>query len=551
MSEIIHKIYIYILNYNFLSINDGQHLLVGSLPSFYHLYVFHYLVLMESQISNSSASPPLGGLSEEILLKILDSLSNKDKLTMCQVSSRFNNLVHSCTRWDLSLFGLDSSSKLSRFSSKVKIIKSLKMDYIIDIDYTGDDQFDPCLDEDDFYKLLKDHPEIKSLNLDNINSQALGYIGHFCTDLKYIRTILSKSGRSDFRVGFNRLETLVLNIEKFDGQGETIWLLIKHILALPKLRILSLAGSALDDEIIGNMETFTKLETLESLSMPDVSGKVASEIIKACTRSLKSIEVDNIKDEDIFLLLDSCPDLRYVRLCDGCNISRIGYSALFRKLGRRLEYIDIVNSDEDNEDHSRFTNQDLEELINSKPTVLRAVYLDLSFKDGISSEGFTKFVKKHGNQFRYLDLQGSQGLDAALLSAVVENCPLLVQQGVWELGDWNIPSGDFGKFLAVCGDHVKVLVVPKTCNNTDLDKVAASCPKLHALDVSKCEQVTDAGLARCLAKCRGLRHLQISDDLITKYETFIRELFPRLRINSFDEIWREFAFCNEFVDYKW
>ena len=132
---------------------------------------------------------------------------------MCLTSSKFTSLVHSCTSWDLYFEDEDedNADKLARFSSAVKIIKSLKLSYNLDVDYDGPDSYDD-LNEDDFYKFLRNHPEIKSMNLRQVNSEILGYIGHFCTDLRKLRLEMTATSRTSFRLGFNKLDTLVLQI---------------------------------------------------------------------------------------------------------------------------------------------------------------------------------------------------------------------------------------------------------------------------------------------------------------------------------------------------
>ena len=491
-------------------------------------------------MSYYSASPSLGSFSDEILLKILGFMDSKDRFTMSQMSSRFNSLVHSCTSWDLDING-DCRNNLARFSSAVKIIKSLKMVHEFDHLYLDHDY--DWLDEDDFYSFLKDHPEIKFLNLSEANAQTLGYIGYFCTDLKQFRTSLYMNSRTDFRVGFNNIDTLDLNIQHdcLEREGDNIWFIIRNLSALPKLRVLTLDGPALEEEIIDYTGIITKMETLETLALPSASGKIASKIIKACSKSLTSLFIANIKDADIYVLLDNCPNLTTVSLNGGCNISHTGYSALFKKLGRSLEFLDIIgsisNENEENENNSTFSEQDLEKLINSNPTKLTALTLQLNYKDHISSEGFIKLVRRHGKQLKFFDMSESHGLDNALLSAVVQNCPLVVQQGIWELGDWKIPSADLSGFLTDCGSCVKIIAVPKTCTDKNLDELAATCPKLHALDLSKCCHVSDEGLARFLENCKGLQTLDISDTELN--ETFIQETYPNLMINSFHEVWMD------------
>ena len=82
--------------------------------------------------------PLLGGFSDEILLKILDLLSANDRFNMSSTNSKFNALVHNCTKWKLELHE-DCSRKLKRFSSDVKVIKNFIMFYEFDVYYEKGD----------------------------------------------------------------------------------------------------------------------------------------------------------------------------------------------------------------------------------------------------------------------------------------------------------------------------------------------------------------------------------------------------------------------------
>ena len=468
---------------------------------------------------------------------------------MCLTSSKFTSLVHSCTSWDLYFEDEDedNADKLARFSSAVKIIKSLKLSYNLDVDYDGPDSYDD-LNEDDFYKFLRNHPEIKSMNLRQVNSEILGYIGHFCTDLRKLRLEMTATSRTSFRLGFNKLDTLFLLIA-YDPKRKNIDFLLKHVSALPKLRVLILEeAEALFPEVEasdywGINNNASKMRNLESLELI-TGGAITTKIIKACSKSLRRIAVNNLIDADLDMLLDNCPNIISVSVLKHCGISHQGYSALFKQLGSRLECfkIKISNRVEHEEDFSpsAFTAQDLEELINSKPTQLTVVSLSLDYKDHITSKMFIRLIKEHGRQFKHLYLGGSNGLDTAVLSAIVENCPLVVEQGEWHIRNWNMRPADISKFVADCGASVKILTVPTYCTDKILDQLASNCPNLHALNLSKCDQVTDGGLAMFLVNCKGLRELDISETKLVKHETFIKETYPNLRIGRLDaSVWND------------
>ena len=445
---------------------------------------------------------------------------------MCCTSSKFLSLVQSCTSWDLKL-RKDSASKLTRFSSAVRIIKSLKLNYRCDVDYVNDRDYK--LNEDDFYKFLRNHPEIKSMDLSEVNSETLSYIGHFCTDLRHLNVrSLCPSTRTSFRFGFNNLDSLSLFIVNDSvKKKKNIELLIKHLSDLPKLRFLSLVFDiAFDYEVMENTDNFAEMKALEVLVLGRNTEAITPKIIKACTGSLRKISVGSIKDDELYTLLENCPNLRSAYLKD-LNISHQGYSVLFKQLGRQLEYL-VIHKHKSCD--GALTSQDLEELISSEPTQLTALSLFLGRKDHISSEVFTKLIEKHGRQFKKLNLAGSYGLNADVLLAAVENCPLVVQQGEWLIRSFHIESADISQFVANCGASLKILYAPPTCNDRNLEELAASCPHLHALDLMGCKEVTDKGLARFLANCKGLRTLNILKTELVKHETFIKSTYPNIRI---------------------
>ena len=446
---------------------------------------------------------------------------------MCLTSSKFTSLVQSCMKWDLTLgYPEDCSSKLSKFSSTVKIINSLKMSFRFNFEYK---KHNCSLNEADFYRLLRNHPEIKSMDLAHVNSETLGYIGHFCTELKELKTGLTPTCRTNFRVGFDNLDTLDLNLSYNADQGQNFGLLIEHLSALPKLRRLILKNediAEIDYETIASTDnTITKMEALETLDIRTPAA-VFSKIINTCSKSLKNIFVDFITDTELYALLDICPNLKTVALRQHCNVSYRGYSALFRKLGKSLEYIQV-------EDEMNFTKRDLDELLISKPTQLTVVILSLDYKDHIPSELFIRLIKEHGRQFKHLNLGGSNGLDGAVLSAIIENCPLVVERGEWNLENYDVLPADISRFVADCGASLKILNVPKTFTDQNLDELAASCPNLHGLGLYWCDQVTEEGLGRFLTKCKGLRTLDIFETKLYKHKTFIEATYPHLRIKRF------------------
>ena len=470
-----------------------------------------------------------GGGSERFVLPAKIYSTDYNRLNMCHTSSKFMALVHSCTSWDIELED-DSAGKLARFSSAVKIIKSLKLSYSFDVDYVNDSN--DQLNEDDFYKFLRNHPEIKSLSLFRVNSETLSYIGYFCTDLRHLRIGLIPSSRTSFRLGFNNLDSLNLSIlnNSIEKRKNTEFL-IKNLSALPRLRVLVLNFHiAFDYEVMENTDNVAKMKALEVLFLGNNTEAITLKIIKACSASLRKISFKSIKDDELFALLEHCPNLRSVALLKDLNISHQGYSVLFKQLGRQMEYFNI-NVDKDD---GAFTSQDLEELISSKPTQLTALSLRLDWEDHISSEGFIKLIEKHGRQFKHLYIRESFGLTAEVLLAAVENCPLVVQQGEWEIGSFNVEPADISVFVANCGASLKILSAPVACTDRNLEELAARCPNLHALDLSGCQEVTDAGLAGFLANCKGLRTLDILSTELVKLETFIKVTYPNLRIGSLD-----------------
>ena len=460
--------------------------------------------MMEDQTTKSSTSL-LGGLSVEILMKILDYLSNKDKFIMCQVSSGYNILVHKCTRWDLDLRE-DASSRLSRFSSTVNVIKKLKM---TNSSYTRrhEEVKDGDLTSEDFYDFFKMHPELEYLYFNAIDSETLSYIAHWCTGLKVLKTTLYSKVSSEFKLGFKSLETLYLSVyimDKSSSEAENAHLIIKQIASLPKLQILKLDMGYLGVTQLSKrhfVEQWPKMKLLQSLELNISAESITSKMIKSCPRILANVYVEGISDADFHILIDNCPNLKSVGIKYG-DISHEGYAALFAKLGKQLQYLHLAEAN--------FREEDMKALIQADATHLKALDLDFDTRDyhHVRSKVFVNLIQKYGGQLDRLNIWGSDGADDVVVSAVLDKCPSVVEQGIWKIDTWNITRPGVSKLISECGPSIRSVRMPSGCSDKDLKKLATNCPNLHTLGLGyNYSGVTTNGLIKAIEKCTGWNFL--------------------------------------------
>ena len=386
---------------------------------------------------------PLGGLPDELLMKVLEILNSKDRFTMCQVSSRFKTLVHSCKGWSLNP-ERESSSTLARFSNTINIIKNLNISHGF-ADF-GDDSLPSQLSSEDFYKLFKKHPEIKYLDLSKIDTETLNYLGYFCNGLTHLRTEIFSESRAAFRIGFGSLEVLDLTVDTETGRNYK-WFLVKEISALAKLRVLRLKNFGLwMKEDTEEIETLPKMELLESLEMVHVNKQFAKELVKLCSSNLVNVLVEYIGDDEFYYLIENCPKLKSVGLGYDCGVSDAAVAVMFKKLGKQLEYIHI---NEGQESGMRRTDLDLSDLLKSKPTKLRAITLDLGPNniDDDKMESLLKLIMYYGGQLEWLILWG-YGLDDEVLESAVRNCPLLKHQArLFKVFLYSLPKKIYKRIL--------------------------------------------------------------------------------------------------------
>ena len=291
------------------------------------------------------------------------------------------------------------------------------MNYEFDEDYLGDGQ--ETLNAEALYSLFKGHPEIVDLELSQINTEALGYIAHFCTGLKKLKSSCRPT-RVEFKLGFQNLEMLDLALSAgYLGShsakdASKLYLTLQNITALPNLKCLRLDADRVPN--VQSKNLMSKMQSLESLELPFgcLSRSLQAELIISCGRILSNIYIDSIEDADLHTLLENCPRLTSIGF-ECHEISHDGFAALFRKLGKQLEYLHIMDAN--------FNDVDLKELMNSQPTKLRALDLGFDQEIQVTSEVAIEFIKKYGGQLKRLTLIRCGALNDAVLSAITEHCP--------------------------------------------------------------------------------------------------------------------------------
>ena len=402
---------------------------------------------------------------------MLDNLSSKDRFNFCLVNTRFTSLVHSFARFRLDL--------------REKYLKYISLVLQISIESQADDEFNG---------LFKQHADVKSLDLQNSNSETLNYISQFCPGLEHLKIKLYTTYMTDLEKGFGNLEKLELVFD-LKTQNKYNCAVIKNITALPKLRVLKIENYYLED-IIG-FEKWSKMEKLESLEMMYVSQSFAYKMIKCSSKTLTNILVKNINDTNLNILLDNCPNLTSVGF-HTCEISQDGFRLFFKMIGRQLEYLHLKETE--------FTCQDFIEILNLKSTNLKAFDLGYYYTNEITSQTLINFLEQYGGQLKRLNLDENSGLTDEVLSVAVEKCPFLIQQGEWNLDGWESVTPDgLSNFMKTVGTSLKVFTAPFNCfNDGQLEELANNCPNLHSLEMTGYDIEDVAALARNLGKFRGI-----------------------------------------------
>ena len=333
-------------------------------------------------------------------------------------------------------------------------------------------------DHKEFYGLLKLQPQVRNLKheylntLDGENNQTmlLLYMAQFCQNLTCLQWKLENSSIISFKEGFSALETLDLEFSEFNSwsiittaQAKTkrhfVSSTMKHVTALPKLRILKIQriDSEIDDEV-----TWETLQNLVSLELKKVSETFVKKILRCCPEGLTDLLVCSLRDStDIQFMMDKLPNLKTVGF-HHCTFAEDKLSLFLAKFARQVQYL-YFNS-------ANFKSVHLDQLTNlASPSLQAFDHADIDIN--ALEPNIERFVQQYGGQLKRLFFyyheqpfdEITSMLDDEFLELVLDNCPLLVEQGEWDLSGWNLLTYDgFYNFLDRTGPKLKMFIPPRT-----------------------------------------------------------------------------------------
>ena len=331
---------------------------------------------------------------------------------------------------------------------------------------------------EEFFGLLKLQPQVRAQRLEYINlvgsenhqTKLLLYIAQFCQNLTFLQVVLENSSILIFKEGFSALETLDLEFAGFNSwsiistaqaksKRNFVSSTMKHVTALPKLRILKIqqVDSEIDDDV-----TWGTMLNLESLELKKVSETFVKKILRCCPEGLTNLLVCSLHDSaDIQFMMDKLPNLKSVGF-HHCTFAEDKLSLFLAKFARQVQYL-YFNS-------ANFKSVHLDQLTDlASPSLQAFDHTDIDIN--ALEPNIERFVQQYGAQLKRLYFyyheqpfdEITSMLDDEFLELVLDNCPLLVEQGEWDLSGWNLLTYDgFYNFIDRTGPKLKMFIPPRT-----------------------------------------------------------------------------------------
>jgi len=129
----------------------------------------------------------------------------------------------------------------------------------------------------------------------------------------------------------------VLEIDQFHSEtpGKHLDTCVKHITALPRLRVLSIEPRIEHTNFQITGDEWKRMEKLESLEIKYNIGEFSRTLIRCCPKLLTNIRVENIDDKDLQYMMKNLPSLTSVGL-DYCRLSNKYFSAFLKQFAPQL-----------------------------------------------------------------------------------------------------------------------------------------------------------------------------------------------------------------------
>nr|XP_033794766.1 F-box/LRR-repeat protein 4 isoform X2 [Geotrypetes seraphini] len=148
-----------------------------------------------------------------------------------------------------------------------------------------------------------------------------------------------------------------------------------------------------------------------------------------------------------------------------------------------------------------------------QPRCTLTQWLNLSWTGNrgvISVSGFSRFLKVCGAELLRLELACGHFLNETCLEVIAETCPNLQELNLSSCD--KLPPQAFSHIAKICG--LKHLILYRTkVEIEDYDLIAsmmgAKCKKLRSLDLWRCKNITENGIAALVSGCQNLEELDL------------------------------------------
>ena len=377
-------------------------------------------------------------------------------------------------------------------------------------------------DKDEFQGLMAMQPDVRFVNVrpeadpEDVAESVMLYLSQFCPNLEILKTTFIMGDIISFKQGFVNLTILEIVFDqhlrdptKEDQKERRAFIdsAIIQVTSLPKLRVLEIKDSSSGDDRdeAPRVDEWNEMFQLKSLEMINTGDNFVNKLIKYCPKLLTNIYLHDISSEGIAVLLkdEQFPNLNAVGF-EYCEFSQEEMSKFVLQFGSQLEYLHII--------HSKFMPVHMSQLTDLKPSKLKIFefgqekscqHIDLEFVREL-----TRFIRQNGGQLRRLNL-GGKFLNGRILEEILENCPLLIEQGEWDFTGWRVgkisPRG-FYNFVDKAGPTLKVLLnFPadgEIMSNGYLEELVWNCPHIEVLALQS-NRMWEERLARNLKKMKS------------------------------------------------
>ena len=379
-------------------------------------------------------------------------------------------------------------------------------------------------DKDEFQGLMTMQPDVRFVNVkpeedpEDVAESVMLYLSQFCPNVDHLKTTLILGDIISFKQGYVNLTVLEIVFDqhfycraptKEEQQARRAFIdsAIIHVTSLPKLSVLEIKDSAVGDDRdeASRVDEWNEMHVLKSLEMFDTGDNFVNKLIKYCPEILTNVYLHDISSEGIAVLIkdERFPNLNAVGF-ELCEFSQEEMSKFVLQFGSQLEYLHIK--------HTEFMPVHMRQLTDLKPSKLKVFefcqrescqYVDLEFGGEL-----TRFIRQNGGQLTRLNL-GGKFLNDLILEEILENCPLLIEQGEWDFTGWGggeISPRGFYNFVDKAGPTLKVLLnIPldeEIMSNGYIEEIAWNCPNIEVLALLSYSMLRER-LARNLKKMKS------------------------------------------------